>query len=690
MSENNYINHISEAAYKNVVKNKSHTDNNLAWYEEPETVYPKVEAKSIWLDSEHIPEDPRLVSFRGDIYYKTINGSRVAIVEKFDKKQLIKIGDRAVFKSPYLVDCIQNEKYHLTITDANGDIIPFGLKKWTIDGGVGYLSFTDGLPNYTQPFYISGYHYIGRKLPEHMITTDGSQTMLPGYTPTENQSVATKSYVDVKFKTLDVNVEKIIPPAPPTFEGKNLTFLCDRKFGGYDIISREWFGNIVLPDYEWTIEIPEFYNPGYGRVSLLVNIGNSWTEFAFIELRENNSVSQGIIIDFEGDPYIDTLSARGFHISIKSHFTSSFNGLSDIFKSHTKPIRFKARWQYQDKEHYTNELIVCEELEQDPFNCLDRKSMVLGSSDMKYRHVSGIITPLANSHIELSGVHHNVVKKFLPNESHLYGKVDALDLSYDSAGFIKDATMYGPDIEIKQSLLIPENYYNENLVIKAQTFDFFSNLNGELSNTYKFRVDTISDESDRVKSGVEKNDKIIGGGLKWNASEDLRDNNELQLLGGFYVWPEIDFSVNGQDNLSNGTWNDISWLRTGLDYSKCKKTGTRFVTFKYDMKIANGIFISIKDGYNLSQDKSTFAYNVDSMYIKVDGQTDWLNAKEPYDGIGINNEWMQGCLAVQKSKEDLIYCTFGPKPIEGTLYVRIGIKYASHIKFSGIDIRENI
>ena len=46
MSADNYIKHIAEAAYKNTVKNKSHTDNNLTWYEEPETVTPRVDARS--------------------------------------------------------------------------------------------------------------------------------------------------------------------------------------------------------------------------------------------------------------------------------------------------------------------------------------------------------------------------------------------------------------------------------------------------------------------------------------------------------------------------------------------------------------------------------------------------------------------------------------------------------------------
>jgi hypothetical protein len=108
------------------------------------------------------------------------------------------------------------------------------------------------------------------------------------------------------------------------------------------------------------------------------------------------------------------------------------------------------------------------------------------------------------------------------------------------------------------------------------------------------------------------------------------------------------------------------------------------------MKIANGIFVNFEDAENITQDKDTKAFNVDSMYIKVAGSTDWLDAKEPYDGIGTNNKWMQGCLAVQDSKEGKIYCTFGPKPIEGILYIRIGVRYDQHIKFRDITIKENI
>lgn len=689
MSENKYLKHIAEASYKNVIKGKSNTDNNLAWYEEPETVTPRVDAKAIWLDSEFIPEDPEKVSFRGDIYYKTINGSSVGIVERFEHQIVTKVNDRAVFHSSYLVDCIHNENYHLTITDAAGDEIPFGLKKWTIDSGVGYLSFTDGMPaQYELPFYVTGYRYVGRKLPEHMITTDGRQTMLDDYVPTEDQSVATKGYVDEQIDGLNIDVERMLPPEPPTFEGKDIAFICAEKFEAKDIISMETYENVVLPHYEWTMDIPEFYNPGYGRVSMLVNTGATWQEFAYIELgKKGKSVAQGIVIDYDGDAYANTLASRGFYQSIKCHITSTFDSLSGIFKSHTAPMRFKAKWSYLGKEHYSNELIVCEELLPEEYNHLDRASMVLGSKDMNYRYVSGIVTPTANSHILLSAIKHNTLKKF--TKGHIIEKIEAMGITYDHDPAVP-YTKYGPALEIKESLLIPENYYNERLTVSARTYNVFGEENGFIENEYKFRVDTISDESNRVKSGKVYNNKIENACLEWDASEDLRENNELQLLGGVYQWPEIDFSVNGQGNLSNGTWNDITWLRTAHNYDECLKTGTRYVTFKYDMSIANGIYIKVDNAENLTQDKSTHAYQFDTMFIKVDGYTDWLDAKEPYDGIGINKDWMQGCLAVQDSKDGEIYCTFGPKPIEGPLYIRVGIKYDSHTRFTGITIRENI
>ena len=75
--------------------------------------------------------------------------------------------------------------------------------------------------------------------------------------------------------------------------------------------------------------------------------------------------------------------------------------------------------------------------------------------------------------------------------------------------------------------------------------------------------------------------------------------------------------------------------------------------------------------------------------IKIEGVTDWLDAKKPYKGVGIVRSQGEGCLAVQDCDDDRIYCTFGPKPISGKLYVRFGLRY-SNFRFSTPEVTPNI
>ena len=687
MSENNFITHIANASYKNVIKNKSNTDNNLAWYEEPSTVYPKVEAKSIWLDSDYIPNSPKGLTWRGNYYYTIINDSTVAVIEKFENIELSKVNERAVFYSDKLIDAIQNEDYHIIIRDSNNEEIPFGLKKWTIDSGIGYLSFTDGMPDYVMPFYVSGYRYCGRKLPEHMITTDGRQEMLPEYYPEKSQQLTTKIYVDNELKKISDNVDKMIPPVPDTFESKDIIFKCDGEFSAVDIKNNTVYEHVILPDYEFTLEIPEFYNPGYGEVSLLISVNSVWNEVGKITLSKDKSTSTGgIVIDYDGDAYADSLASRGFYNIIRSHFTSSIKNMSSFIISHINPMIFKLSYRYNDTLFYSNELIICEEFEQIE-NSLNGQKIVLSvdSSTFSYRYVSGIVTPVANSIIRASSLKYNTLRKFTKGTP--ISKMTAFGLEYIEYPSLP-YSKYSPSLEIVENLLIPDNLYQETTTISAETYNIFNEVNGSHSADYNFRIDTISDETNRVTSGVESNKEIIGSLDDWDSKTDLRNVNELQMLAGKYQWPELDFSINGTGYISSGVFSDVSWIKPGLNYSICSKTGIRYVTLKYDMKICNGVFIKFIEPENIKQDKETHAFNVESMYIKVANETDWLDAKNPYDGIGINNKWMQGCLSVQNSNEGFIYCTFGPKPIEGTLFIRVGVSYNQHIKFKNIEIKE--
>ena len=687
MSVDKYTKHIAETSYKNIIKNKSNTDSNLAWYEEPDTVTPRVDGRSVWLDSEYIPNSPN-VNWVDNLYYATIGNSVVAVLEKFENVEISKLTDKATFFSKKLIDCIQNENYHLTIKDANGDVIPFGLKKWTIDSGVGYLSFTDGMPEgYELPFCVTGYRYCGRKLPEHMITTDGSQQMLSDYEPTEEQSIVTKRYVDTKLSKIEDYVDRMLPPEPDTFEGKDLTFICDNEFDAIDIKTKEHYEHVIINNYQFTVDIPEFYDPEVGTVRLLLNVNGTWREAGKIELSDSGPIAKNLIIDYSGEAYPDSLSSKGFYKKIKCHFSSTLSEMSSIINFHYYPMKFKMSYTYGDTTYYSNDLIVCEELPQET-DALQNKTIILSTNaeTFGYKYISGILTPRAGDIISMSSLNHKTLKKFTKG-THI-SKVDAFGLEYERFPELTYAA-YNPPLEIKEDLVIPEGIYQEVTRIDAETYNVFGEVNGEHHTDYNFRVDTISDESRRVYSGEVQNQMIVNSCGEWDPQADLRNNNELQMLAGKYQWPEKDFSINGTGLIANSS-NDASWIKTGLNYSECLKSGKRYVTLRYDMKIANGIFINFEDAENITQDKDTHAFNVDSMYIKVAGSTDWLDAKEPYDGVGANNKWMQGCLAVQNSEEGKIYCTFGPKPIEGILYIRIGVRYDQHIKFRDITIKENI
>ena len=687
MSADKYIKHIAETSYKNIIKNKSNTDSNLAWYEEPDTVTPRVDGRSVWLDSEYIPSSPN-VNWVDNLYYATIGNSVVAVLEKFENIEISKLTDKATFFSDKLIDCIQNENYHLTIKDANGDVVPFGLKKWTIDSGVGYLSFTDGMPEgYELPFYVTGYHYCGRKLPEHMITTDGSQQMLSDYEPTEDQSIVTKRYVDTKLSKVEEYVDKMLPPEPDTFEGKDLTFICDNEFDAIDIKTNEHYEHVIINNYQFTVDIPEFYDPEVGTVRLLLNVNGAWQEAGKIELSDSGPIAKNLIIDYSGEAYPDSLSSKGFYKKIKCHFSSTLSEMSSIINFHNYPMVFKMSYTYGDTIYYSNDLIVCEEMPQETDALLNENiALSTNAETFGYKYISGILTPKAGDILSISSLNYKTLKKFTKG-THI-SKVNAFGLEYERFPELTYPT-YNPSLEIKEDLVIPEGIYQEVTRIDAETYNIFGEVNGEHHVDYNFRVDTISDESRRVYSGEVQNQMIANSCGEWNPQADLRNNNELQMLAGKYQWPEKDFSINGTGLIANSS-NDASWVKTGLNYSECPKNGKRYVTLKYDMKIANGVFINFEDAENITQDKDTHAFNVDSMYIKVAGSTDWLDAKEPYDGIGTNNKWMQGCLAVQDSEEGKIYCTFGPKPIEGTLYIRIGVRYDQHIKFRDITMKENI
>ena len=682
-----YIENIAEQSYKNSIQHVPHTDVNKAWYEEMGTVAPRVEADRVWMDSAYIPNDPTQVTFTDDLYYATINKSSVAVVKKYTDLQLSKVsGTLATYANDELKDMILGDAYIPTIKDANGDSIPFGLNKWAVDESNGNLSFTEGFPSgFTSPITISFYRYVGRKITEAIITTDGSVPMMDEYVPEKKQDVATKVYVDDQVATVSDVVGKIAPPVPDTFEGKDLTLICDKAFSAYDVSSGDLMSKVVLPSWSFTVDLPKFYNPGYGTVSLLITSQNITYTYKSIDLASIDTTAFNIT--YNGDAYADTLASRGFYNAIKMQFDTSFDALPIIYSAGAA-FKFQFKYGYKSTSYVSNILEIGKEEEQITSSFKSGNFALAPVDGYALRWVSGVPTPTAGSQIKVTGTSYRTLQYYKSNEK--IADLTAFEASSDVLPDNSYGTYY-PLGAFNSTISIPESCYAEQLIVTGKTYDIFGVQNGTHSETYNYRTDTVSDESGRVTSGTEAIETITDAGNAWDATADLTDANELQMLNGQYQWPTKDFSVNSTQisSITQFTF-DTNFIAAGPDYSKCSQAGVRYVTFEHDMSIANGVYISIDNADNLTQDSQTKAYEVDSMLICVSGKTKWLDAKEAYDGTGTVSEWKQGCLSALNSKDGKIYCTFGPKPLTGKLLIRIGIKYSSGIKFSGVTVKENI
>lgn len=685
------------AAYKNSIRQKTSTRLELNWYEEKDGSTVRVDASTVWLDAAYIPDDPNDLTLKDSIYYAQVGSSYVPIVEKFKATLHKENAAGTVFSSPKLTDALWTSKYHLILTDVNGDEIPFGLKGWDIDTINGYLTFTKGKPGYEGPFHVSGYRYAGRKMSDAVLTSDGHSKMDSEYAPKEPNDIVTKEYVDKLVDSVSVNVEKMRPPRPETFEGKPIELICGKMIEATDIVTMTEYENVVLPDYMWTVRSPVFYNPGAGKVSLLVFANGTWLELASYDLEKK--IASGLAVEYDEDAYADTLSSKGFYRVLQLSYTNCFKNISGILKSHTAPVKFKFRYSYRSDIFFTDEAVLCEELEQ-ATDTLSGEEAVITPDKLKYTYISGVVTPTKDSSFLVTGLDYTSLRKFIVRKTEdgeaRFPDVNSFEMTSDD-GKISVKSYQGPKLpydkyspreEITRKLSIPDGFYSEHLNFKACTYNIFGDVNGAYESSYNYRIDAVSDESNRVTSGEEINGQIIGACKKFDSSASIADTNELQLLGGVWQWPEKDFSINGTGKIVSGIWNDVSWVRGSVDYSKASKEGERFFTLVFDAADCNSVTLEMS-GENLSQDPDTFEYNVSSLLIKADDVTDWLDAKKAYDGTGPCKDWKDGCLVPSKSKEGSIYCTFGPLMAKGKVYVRVGMWFAQHIKIDRLRLAAN-
>lgn len=663
-----YKDYINEASYKNIVKNVPNTDSNLAWYEEDGKVIPRIDADFIWQDAKYIPEKPK-----DDEFYCVIGQENVLIYKKYTLVLNQVENLNTTFYNEKFNNIIVTQHYHVELFDNENNQIPFGLNKWSYDSNNGYLSFIDGFPEgYQLPLKVTFYRYEGRFLNETILKNDGSVQLSDNYEPKEKQDIATKSYIDKELKKTNNIVDKIIPPKPKTLDNVDLEFVCDKVFSAFDVKTGDFVENVIIRDYDFKIVSPLFYNPNIGKIHILLN-GFIAESIDLKNIRDTNDIK----ILFNGDYYYDTTASRSFYDGLKFEFHTRPEKLP-VFYTNDYYIKIQFQYEYNTIKETSKPIIIG--IEDKPVENAIKSHFKLRPDNYKWRFVSGVPTPVVGSIIKIENLKTNTLRGFKSNNK--IGDFEITNEQYE----ILPKNSYGvyiPEEEYITDYIIKSGWYYENLLLNAKSYNIFGKQNGTYNEMYYFRCDTISDESNRVFSG---NGLFpLDYGKNWSSEKDLSNTNELMMVNNKWQWPVDNYSINGS-NISSLTQWDATWIKQGPDYSKVSKNGIKYATFKFDIPLSNGVYITVPE---FEKKKNIKCFNIESCQIKVEGFTEWLNANKPYKGVGTVSKKDEGCLAVQNCTDDTIYCTFGPKPIFGKLYIRFGLKY-SNFKFSTPKIVTNI
>jgi hypothetical protein len=680
---NAFEDYMVATAYKKTV-GKPNTSPLLSATEEFLELHRKVELGNIWVDSKYIPVSAPIVLNGNNIYTVKVFDSVLEIIQKIDKLRLtLKEGTRATYHHEYLADAIPHDfgdGYQYTLTDVNGQVVPFGLNNWVLDPESATLSFMEGIPEgYDKVFYITFYRYVGRKGDTSLIKNDGSSVFIDGYTPIEKQNPANKDYVDKEINKLGIVVEKMVPPIPPTFDGGDLSLSSvDLHYGNY-LLTNEHLP-FVFFNSEFRIDIPQFYNSGKGTVSVMVN-GAEADSFDLFDAMLAGAYGKNkyIIVDENDDPYRTDFTASGFYKSIKCHLALTSAALSPAFIPTSPVLEIYLKYTLGSISFKTNairfgfEEAISEGVISHFF--LDKYIPVTSE-----KFISGIPAITEGDKITAHTTF-QILKEFKQDK---VARLSIPELAFDTVyAPLQKYTILGESHDASSEITIPSGLYSESVSYKAICYDVLGNENGYADFIYNLRVDSISDETKRVTSGVGSL-PTLGYGQVFDSKADLHNNEELMLRGGYYQFPKGSYIKNNVIPVGHFTLNGIS---QGVTYEDIAD-GRRYATFMFaNVPLCNGMFILFDALENAHEDDLTheLADSI-SVQVKIEDLTGWLNANASYDGVAIPRDDEAPCLVSTYSTLSKRRITFGNKVVAGNLFVRVGLKKGS-VRFKGVSIQ---
>jgi hypothetical protein len=192
------------------------------------------------------------------------------------------------------------------------------------------------------------------------------------------------------------------------------------------------------------------------------------------------------------------------------------------------------------------------------------------------------------------------------------------------------------------------------------------------------RVDTNSNESTRkLSGGIAGNFPVTYGGVYDSGATLLSGSYlyELQMLNGVYKRISGDYSNN--------------YPISGPNYSADSNDDYRWVMFSYTLTSKSSINITVA-GANFTTNAGTQVTDNIKIFIKVEGSTGWLDANNPYPGVGTpiddGDYAMSTSNSTSSSTSLLKNVTFGAGNYSGTLYVRLGMISGSNDTLTSITV----
>lgn len=175
------------------------------------------------------------------------------------------------------------------------------------------------------------------------------------------------------------------------------------------------------------------------------------------------------------------------------------------------------------------------------------------------------------------------------------------------------------------------------------------------------RIDTVSNETERLTSGTGLYPSVGSAYDSVQSAILLSTNVELQLINGYYRWPQGNYTTVGGGNYNSITTGDNI---SGVEW--------RWATFALNNVVSPVTNITINFPSGTPTTNLGTSHTDIKMYVKI-GASGWLDGTQLFDTPAPYNDGDKAFFGGASTLTSRII-TFGTTARSGQVYVRIGIK----------------